>query len=303
MSVAFYETSVLRIACKTSGDTQGFPIFLVHGWPDDSTTFDCTISALNDAGYRTFAPWLRGCGETVFRSSDTMRSGEIAAMAQDLIDLADLLDIDRFAVVGHDWGARIAYLLGSVFPERIVCIAALSLGWQPGPLATPRFEQAQAFWYQWFLATDRGADAVRNKGKEFARFQWETWSPPGWFDANLFDQVSQSFENPDWPEITIHSYRVRWGEANPDPRYAELTKKQVSVQTITVPTLVIHGLEDRVVLPQSSEEEGKYFSGFYSRHLLEGVGHFPTREAPNRVASLVVPFLNANLRETQLVSR
>ncbi|WP_348630569.1 alpha/beta fold hydrolase [Mesorhizobium sp. M7A.F.Ca.US.003.02.1.1] len=70
---------------------------------------------LHESGFRTFSPWLRGFGPTSFLSKETMRSGEIAAMAQDVLDFADALGISRFAVVGHDWGARISYLLASVF--------------------------------------------------------------------------------------------------------------------------------------------------------------------------------------------
>ncbi|WP_235984586.1 alpha/beta fold hydrolase [Mesorhizobium neociceri] len=69
-------------------------------------------------------------------------------MAQDALDFADALGLERFAVVGHDWGARIAYLLASVRPERLACCAAMSLGWQPGKPPTPPLEQAKAFWYQ-----------------------------------------------------------------------------------------------------------------------------------------------------------
>jgi hypothetical protein len=73
-----------------------------------------------------------------------------------------------------------------------------SLGWEPGAPATPSFERAKAFWYQWFMATDRGADVVRRDGKAFARFQWESWSPHGWFDDAVFNAVAESLKNPDW---------------------------------------------------------------------------------------------------------
>ncbi|TIT03892.1 MAG: alpha/beta hydrolase, partial [Mesorhizobium sp.] len=254
---------------------------------------------LQAAGFRTFAPWLRGFGKNSFHSDQTMRSGEIAAMAQDALDFADAIGLERFAVVGHDWGARIAYLLASVFPQRITCCfpqritccAALSLGWQPGPPSTPPLEQTKAFWYQWFMATGRGEEFVRQHGHSFARFQWDSWSLPGWFDDALFERVARAFENPDWPDVTLHSYRVRWGEADPDPRYAELARKQIEAEAISVPTLVLHGDDDRVVLPDSSEGKEPYFTAGYERVLLPGVGHFPTREAPGQVRERLERFL------------
>jgi pimeloyl-ACP methyl ester carboxylesterase len=285
------ETQLLRIAYKDEGLENGPPVLLLHGWPDDASTFDDTAPALHQAGWRTFTPWLRGFGSTRFLSDQTMRSGEIAAMAQDVLDFADALAIGRFAVVGHDWGARIAYLLASVFPGRITRCAALSLGWQPGEMATPPLEQAKAFWYQWFMATDRGADIVRNHGKAFARFMWDSWSPPGWFTSATFNTVATSFENADWPAVTLHAYRVRWGEADPDPSYTAVVKQQISARSISVPTLMIQGGDDRCVLPSNSAGKEGYFTAFYERQVLEGVGHFPTREAPKPVAEMLVRFL------------
>jgi len=297
MTIAHCDTPRLRVAYKTGGPEGGAPVLLLHGWPDDASTFDDVAPALHGAGYRTFAPWLRGFGQTRFLSDNTRRSGEIAAMAQDALDLVDALKLKRFAVVGHDWGARIAYLLASVFPERITQCAALSLGWQSGEPATPALEQAKAFWYQWFMATDRGADAVRNHGKAFARFQWETWSPSGWFDDALFDSVASSFENPDWAEVTLHSYRVRWGEAEPDPHYAELVKRQHAAQNIPVPTLMIQGGDDRCVLPETSEGKERQFTGSYDRQVLKGIGHFPIREAPDKVRDLLLRFLRQDAKK------
>ncbi|TPL78946.1 alpha/beta hydrolase [Mesorhizobium sp. B2-3-13] len=291
--VSFCDTPLLRIAYLDGGLQDGPPVVLLHGWPDDATTYARISPVLHEAGFRTFSPWLRGFGQTSFLSKETMRSGEIAAMAQDVLDFADALGLSRFAIVGHDWGARIAYLLASIFPDRISCCAALSLGWQPGKPATPAPEQAKAFWYQWFMATARGAEFVRKNRKEFARFQWDSWSPLGWFDDTIFDKVAVSFDNPDWPDVTLHSYRVRWGEAEPDPCYAELARRQTSVKIITVPTLTLHGGDDRVVLPPSSEGLEEHFTAPYKRVVLDAVGHFPTREASHEVSRLLASFLDS----------
>jgi pimeloyl-ACP methyl ester carboxylesterase len=266
-------------------------VWLLHGWPDDPHTWDKVVPVLNRAGYRTWAPWLRGFGATRFLSASTPRSGQMVAMAQDALDFMTAVRVERFAVVGHDWGARIAYILASLFPERITHCVAMAVGWSPGGFQTPPLEQARAFWYQWFMATDRGAEVVRQRGTELARFQWETWSPQGWFDEETFATTAASFQNPDWAEITLHAYRVRWGEAPPDPAYAELEARQHAVRSIAVPTLMIQGGDDRCVLPESSEDKQQYFTGSYARHVLVGVGHFPTREAAPRVGKLVEEFL------------
>jgi pimeloyl-ACP methyl ester carboxylesterase len=217
MTIHFATTPVLRIAYERGGPPDGAPVILLHGWPDDARTFDRIVPALQAAGFQTVVPWLRGFGPTSFLSADTMRSGEMVAMAQDAIDLANALKLRTFAVVGHDWGARIAYVLATIHPERATRICTLSVGWQPGELPTPALEQTRKYWYQWFMATERGAETVRRDRKAFARIQWETWAPQGWFKESEFETTAKSFENSDWPEITVHSYTVRWGRGAEGP--------------------------------------------------------------------------------------
>jgi pimeloyl-ACP methyl ester carboxylesterase len=284
-------TPVLDVIYEHGGLSDGQPVLLLHGWPDDVRTFDRVAPPLQSAGFRTIVPYLRGFGETSFLSKDTMRSGEIVAMAQDAVDLADALKLGRFAVIGHDWGARIAYALAIIVPERVTRMVTMAVGWQPGPLPTPSLKQGQAYWYQWLMATERGRQMVRSNGKAFARIQWDNWSPPGWFDDAVFERTAKSFENPDWPAITWHSYSVRWGEADKDPRYAELDRRVNTAQSISVPTLMIQGGSDTVTLPESTEGKDRYFTGLYKRHVIPGVGHFPTREAPEEVNKLVSEFL------------
>jgi pimeloyl-ACP methyl ester carboxylesterase len=286
-------TPTLKIAYETGGPSGGSPVLLLHGWPDDIRTYDHLVPALQQAGFRTIVPYLRGFGGTTFVSKDIMRSGEIVAMAQDAIDVADALELERFTVVGHDWGARIGYALAILVPERVTGIVTMAVGWQPGELPTPSLKQAQAYWYQWFMATKRGRKLVRSDGKAFARAQWNNWSPPGWFDETIFERTAKSFENPDWPDITWHSYSVRWGEAEKDPRYDELDRRVRAAQSISVPTLMIQGDCDAVSLPVATEGQDKYFTGGYARHVIPGVGHFPTREAPEAIKKLVLEFLQS----------
>jgi len=287
----FATTPTLRIAYEVGGPADGPPVLLLHGWPDDPRTYDKVAPALQAQGFRTIVPWLRGFGETSFLAPDSMRSGEMVAMAQDALDLADALKLGKFAVVGHDWGARIVYAMAILWPERVTRIGAMSVGWQPGELATPGFEQARKYWYQWFMATERGKAAVAKDGKGFARIMWETWAPAGWFSQAEFEATAKSFANPDWTAITLHSYQVRWGEAAKDPRYRALDARVHAAQSIAVPTLMIQGGADGVTLASSTADKDRYFTGGYARHVLDGVGHFPTREAPEAASKLLLDFL------------
>jgi len=241
---------------------------------------------------------LRGCSPTRFLSQDTPRFAAGVALAQDAIDLADALNIDRFAVIGHDWGARAAYTMAALFPERLTALAALALPYQPGGIfRVPDFEQSRRFWYQWFQCTDGGSEMVRKDPVGFARIQWDTWSPPGWFDQTEFAATSEAFLGPDWAAITLNAYRARWisGEVT-DTRYDALQRKLREIEHLSTPTLMIQGASDSCDAPTESEGLDQFFIGGYQRLLLDGVGHFPHREAPGLVADAVLGLLKSHAR-------
>jgi pimeloyl-ACP methyl ester carboxylesterase len=278
-------TSLLEIVYRDDGPRDAPVVLLLHGWPDDASTWDAIIPSLNQAGLRTLAPTARGFGDTHFVSPNTPRTGNTARLALDAIETLDVLGISRFSIAGHDWGANMAEMLAVGWPERVDRIAMLSTPPRLGGLTTPPFWHARLQWYHWFQATARGADAVRGDPKGFARVMWETWSPEGWFDDALFQKVAASFENPDWSDVTLHSYRSRWDEAEPDPTSNWLDDKVKATKTLALPTLYFQGERDGVNPPRTSEKVVEKFTGPFERIVLLGVGHFPTREAPAEVAT------------------
>lgn len=285
----------LEIAYADTGPRDAPAVLLLHGWPDSARAWLPVAARLNAAGFRTITPELRGFGATRFVAPDTTRDGTGVALAQDAIDLADALGLERFAVAGHDWGARAAYLLAALFPERIRSIAALALPFQPnGAFVLPQaFSQARQFWYQWFMALDDAPATVRADPKGFARIQWDTWSPPGWFDDAEFERTARAFENPDWIAVTLNGYRTRWrGDEPVDTDYDGLRARSASIDRLSVPTLMIQGGADECDDPRLSEHQAHFFSGGYTRLVLDGVGHFPPREAPDIVADAIIVHLS-----------
>lgn len=281
-------TAHLDVAISDSGPRDRSCVLLLHGWPDDSSTWIEVGGRLNEAGFRTVAPMHRGFGGTRFLSHDTPRTGNVAILAMDAIELADAMSIDRFFVAGHDWGSNIAETLALGWPDRVPRIAMMSTPSRLGGLPTPVFAQARRQWYHWFQATKRGEEAVRKDPKGFARIMWETWSPDGWFSDQTFDRIAASFENPDWVDVTLHSYRSRWGEADVDPRSTDLDHLVLTTKTIATPTVFVQGGADGVTPPGGSESMQSKFSGSFERVVLEGVGHFPPREAPEAVAETLI---------------
>lgn len=288
-------TKLLEIACEEGGPQDGPVAILLHGWPDAPRAWRPVAERLHAAGWRALAPYLRGTGLTKFLHPDTPRVASGVALAQDVIDLADALGLSRFAIVGHDWGARAAYTLAALFPDRIRAVCALSLAFQPqGEFRVPSFEQSRRFWYQWFLCIDGGLAKVHSDPIGFARIQWETWSPLGWFEESEFLETAKSFSNPDWVPITANGYRSRWIKGETwDSSYEPLTQRLLEIRSLHTPTLMIQGVADFCDGPAESEGLEAYFLGPYKRVLLDGVGHFPHREDPDTVAMRILAHFNA----------
>lgn len=289
---SFASTPLLDIAYEESGPADGPPVILLHGWPDDARTWDRVLPALHAAGLRTIVPWLRGFGPTRFRSADAPRTGQPVSLGRDLLDFADALGFARFSAVGHDWGARTAYIAACLAPDRVERVAALSVGWNglASDEALP-MPQIRNYWYQWYMATDRGVALVHDDRETYTRYIWDLWNP-GWTvpEAEVAATVA-SFANPDWPAITLHSYRQRWGFAPSDPAYAADEARIKADPRIRVPTLCLHGTDDPASGPGTSENREPLFLGPYQRHLLPGIGHFPQRQCADEVAGLLVRFL------------
>jgi pimeloyl-ACP methyl ester carboxylesterase len=286
-------TDLLEIGFEEGGEKDAPPVLLLHGWPDAPRGWNAVAAALHADGWRTITPYLRGSGSTRFLSTQTPRVGSGVALASDAIDLADALGLSKFAVVGHDWGARAAYTLGALFPERITSVTALALAYQPrGRFTIPAFDQARRFWYQWFMCLDGGVAAIEADPVGFSRIQWDTWSPQGWFDEAEFMKTADAFSNPDWTAITLNAYRSRWcgGEAK-DLRYDALQARLSEIEMLSTLTLMIQGASDFCDAPSESEGQERYFSGGYKRLLLDGIGHFPHREASAAVSEAILRHL------------
>ena len=295
--MASVRSEVLDIGYADTGDASGPPVMLLHGWPDSARGWLAVAEGLGASGWRVLAPDNRGTGDTRFLTPTTTRDGQAVALAQDALDLADALGLGRFAVVGHDWGARIGYTLATLTPERITAVAALALAYQPrGRFVMPDFSQARAFWYQWLMYVDAGAESIRQDPVGFARQQWDTWSPPGWFDDAEFETTAQAFTNPDWVAISLNAYRARFLADEPrDHRYDELRRRLDAVEHLSVPTLMIQGGSDYCDEPAASDRTRQLLRLLHA-HRPRGVGHFPHREAPDRVTELVREHLDKHAR-------
>ncbi|MEW6344809.1 MAG: alpha/beta hydrolase [Paraburkholderia sp.] len=264
---------------------------LVHGWPDSPEGWQQVAEHLANAGYRVLCPALRGFGPTRFRSADTPRSGQLAALGRDLLEFIDALNVHRPALIGHDWGARAVANASGLRDGAGSHLVMLSVGYGTNdPQQTLTYLQARNYWYHWFMATPRGQRAVEEDRRGFTRLMWDTWCPANWYTEDEYDQAAAAFDNPDWASVVLHSYRHRWGFVAGDPAYAEDEARLNPAPVLSVPSLVLHGDADACNHPDSSAGKERFFAGPYQRVVLKGVGHFPQREAPDEVASAILNF-------------
>jgi pimeloyl-ACP methyl ester carboxylesterase len=289
------ETPTLIIGYEESGNRAAFPVVLLHGFPDDVRAWDEVIPPLVKAGYRVLVPYLRGYGHTHFRDSASPRMAEQAAIGQDLLDFTDALGITRFAVAGYDWGGRAACVVAALHPHRIR--AAVMIGGYliqntiaPSPPAAPETERA--LWYQWYFNTERGRAGLSQNRRGLCRLLWETWSPNWHFSDESFNQTAVSFENPDFVDVVIHSYRHRNGNAPGEPRFIAVEQELAKRPRIDVPSTVLYGGRDGVSLrPPDESVDREIFTSLAARQVVPNVGHFLPRENPEIVSSAVLTLM------------
>ncbi|MFM2061880.1 MAG: hypothetical protein RLZZ507_1550 [Cyanobacteriota bacterium] len=287
--IEYIKTSRLNIAYHSYGDINKPTIILLHGWPDDPLTWSQIIPVLVEANYHCITPYLRGFGFTHFLDYQTPRSGQLAALAQDILEFIEGLNIGKIHVVGHDWGARIGYNIAALRPDLLHTLTALSVGYGTNnPQQNISFFQIQQYWYQWFFATERGRKTLTTDRRDLIKYMWKLWCPHWNFSDDEFLETAKSFDNPDWVDITIDSYRNRWGFSANDPEYEKIHQKLMTSPKINVPTTVLHGGADGATLPETSDNKEEFFLKDYQRFVIPEVGHFIQREAPQKVIEAVL---------------
>jgi pimeloyl-ACP methyl ester carboxylesterase len=295
-AIAMVHTPVLSIAYEDNGDPRGFPVILLHGFPDDARAYDEVIPPLTRAGYRTLVPYIRGYGATRFRDAAAPRMAEQAAIGQDVVDFADALKLPRFALAGYDWGGRAAAIAAALHPERVratVLIGGYTIQntVAPQPPAAPAAEHR--LWYQYYFNTERGRAGLEKSRREICRYLWQAWSPSWRFSDDTYNRTAPSFDNPDFVDVVIHSYRHRIMNAPGEARFTEIEARLAMRPKIHAPSITLYGAEDGIARPpaESPPAEQAAFEKLVARRVIPGVGHFMPRERPEAVSSAMLELL------------
>jgi pimeloyl-ACP methyl ester carboxylesterase len=276
-------TRVLEIAYHEHGAVDGPAVVLLHGFPYDPLAYNAMTAPLAADGWRVIVPYLRGYGPTRFLSEATLRSGQQAALAQDLLDLLDALRIGRAALVGYDWGGRAACIVAALSPERVRCLVTgngYNLQNIPASRRPASPEAEHRLWYQYYLHTPRGRAGLEADRDAFCRLLWKLWSPTWAFTDAEFTASAASFDNPDFVDVVVQSYRHRYFYADGDPALQEMERALESQPRIGVPAIALWGGDDGVGPPSAEDRDIGRFISRYERRILPGVGHNIPQEAP-----------------------
>ena len=284
----------LCIAYEESGNINGVPVILLHGFPYDVRAYDEVAKNLLTKNCRIFVPYLRGFGPTKFLSPGTIRSGQQAALANDLVALMDALSIQKAILGGYDWGGRAACILSALFPGRVIGLVSVT-GYNIQNIpkySEPDIPEIEMLnWYQYYFHSERGRLGLAKYRKELCRLLWSNWSPTWKFDDETYEATAASFANPDFVEIVVHSYRHRYGLANGDPKLDDMERALVKQPTIQVPAIVLDPDTDGVEPLSETGKDAAHFTGGYERIIVNGIGHNVPQEAPGQFASAIQTFV------------
>jgi pimeloyl-ACP methyl ester carboxylesterase len=228
------------------------------------------VDAVAASGRRAICPALPG-----YWPSSSVDGGDysIPAVAQDLIELLDHLELERVALVGHDWGACLGYFLAARHPERLSTLIALATP-HPAGFAVRRtiFSEQRTAWYAILLAYSPGAArVVRDRS---------------WLTA-LVNSWSPGFHWPQWPAVADLLARPGVAEAICAYYRADLDA-DLELEPVRVPASVIYGGQDGCIRPIAFANLGQWFERGVSEHLVPAVGHWPHLEDPDAVLPIIL---------------
>jgi pimeloyl-ACP methyl ester carboxylesterase len=281
----------LGVAYEDSGNADGVPVILLHGFPYDIRAYDEVTPLLVAAGRRVVVPYLRGYGQTRFLSPELLRSGQQAVLAHDLLALMDALSISRAVVGGYDWGGRAACIAAALWPERVHGLVS-GTGYNIQDIAgssRPAAPESEfRYWYQYYFHGERGRAGLELNRHALCKLLWKLWSPNWRFDDATYDRTAASFENPDFVPVVIHSYRHRFGLVPGDPAAEDTERRLAGQPTISVPTIALYGGGDGVMPSGGSAHDARHFTGRYERRDIPLVGHNLPQEAPREFAAAIL---------------
>jgi pimeloyl-ACP methyl ester carboxylesterase len=252
----------------------GTPVLLLHGFPDTSAVWRHQLPALADAGFRAIAPDLRGRGRTT--RPEGVEAYAMPQLVGDVLGLLDALEIERVAIVSHDWGAALAWVVAALAPDRVERLVAMSVGF-PGATRPDRRALEQA-WYRILFLSPDAEEAFRRDDWFLARILFG--------DAADFERYLADLADPEALTAGLNWYRANL------PALGLAGTDRPALPPVAVPTLGIFGADDAYLSERAMLASAAYVADWrYER--IENAGHWLQLDQPERVNALLTEFLEA----------
>ncbi len=261
------------IAYEVTGE--GRPVVLLHGFPDSGRLWRHQIAPLADAGFQVIVPDMRGYGAS--DKPTEVDAYNILYLAADVGAVLDEAGVERAHVVGHDWGAAVAWALAAVVPDRVDHLIALSVG-HPSSFRAGGYEQHEKSWYMLLFQFPGIAE------------QW--LSNDGW--ANLRDWGGHPDADAVIAELEANGSLtpgLNWYRANVPPE--SYISPPVSLPPIAAPTMGVWSTGDIALTEGQMIRSAHHVAGPWRYERLDGPGHWMQLEAPTEVNRLLLDFLPA----------
>jgi pimeloyl-ACP methyl ester carboxylesterase len=263
----------VELAVMDTGDGQA--VLLLHGFPDSSYLWRHQVALLVDAGMRVIAPDLRGFGESD-RPEAVEEYGVMRSVA-DMLAVLDALGIERAHVVGHDFGAPVAWLLAATAPDRVDRLVAMSVG-HPATRRRRTIQQREKAWYQLLFQFTGVAEEL------LTRDDWKLFREVLREDGDIDRYVA------DLARPGALTAGLNWYRANLSP-HREL-QEPPPIPSVVAPTLGLWSSGDHYLTEDGMTRSAEFVSGSWRYERIENASHWMQLDAPDRVNELLVGFLS-----------
>lgn len=272
-----YEHGGLVFDVTDAGPADGELIVLLHGFPENRSSWDAVIPHLTAAGYRVLAPDQRGYSPGARPKG--RRAYTLDKLAGDVVALADRAGVEKFHVVGHDWGGGVAWALATMHPDRLRSMTSLATP-HPRAMARSMVRSSQALKSWYFLLFQLPKLPEMSFGSQRRRF--EAQLAKSGLGRDAIDRYMTPLAQPGAATAAINWYRAV-------PFAPKATRHKVDVAT-----LYIYGTGDFALGRKAADLTGDEVRGPYRYEVLDGVSHWIPEEVPSRVAELVAEHAGAH---------
>jgi pimeloyl-ACP methyl ester carboxylesterase len=273
----------LELHLAEAGPAAGAPVVLLHGFPDSWRLWRHQVEALAGAGHRVLAPDLRGFGETA-------RPAEVAAyklrtLVADVTGLLDVLGVERAAVVGHDWGAALAWRVAMFAPDRVERLVAVPVGHPLAGVAAGLPQRRLSWYVLWFLFPGVAERVL--PADDWALFRRWAWDGARSGQDPDLDRQLADLARPGALEAGLNWYR-----ANNDPaQFAADDPTRFNLPSVACPTMGVWSTADFALGEAQMTGSDRYVTGPWRYERLDGVDHWVPVHAPDRLNRLLLEFL------------